>query len=91
MQLLVENAVKHNTASKEHPLVIHIEVVNQYVVVRNNLQKLVVELPSSKVGLDNIVDRYRLLSQLDVEITSTTEEFIVKLPLLAVRERSYTN
>ncbi|MCS4240118.1 sensor histidine kinase [Myroides odoratus] len=91
LQLLVENAVKHNTASKEHPLVIHIEVVNQYVVVRNNLQKLVVELPSSKVGLDNIVDRYRLLSQLDVEITSTTEEFIVKLPLLAVRERSYTN
>jgi len=91
LQLLVENAVKHNTASKEHPLIIHIEVVNQYVVVRNNLQKLVVELPSSKVGLDNIVDRYRLLSQLDVEITSTTEEFIVKLPLLAVRERSYTN
>lgn len=91
LQLLVENAVKHNTASKEHPLVIHIEVVNQYVVVRNNLQKLVVELPSSKVGLDNIIDRYRLLSQLDVEITSTTEEFIVKLPLLAVRERSYTN
>lgn len=91
LQLLVENAVKHNTASKEHPLIIHIEVVNEYVVVRNNLQKLVVELPSSKVGLDNIIDRYRLLSQLDVQISSTTEEFLVKLPLLAIRERNYTN
>ncbi|WP_158960786.1 sensor histidine kinase [Myroides fluvii] len=91
LQLLVENAVKHNTASKEHPLTIHIKVVDQYVVVRNNLQKLMVELPSSKVGLDNIVDRYRLLSKLDVEITSTTESFIVKLPLLASRERKHTN
>lgn len=91
LQLLVENAVKHNTASKEHPLIIYIEVVDQYVVVRNNLQKLVVELPSSKVGLVNIIDRYRLLSKLDVQITRNEEEFIVRLPLLAVRERSFTN
>lgn len=91
LQLLVENAVKHNTASKEHPLVIHIEVIGQYVVVRNNLQKLVVELPSSKVGLANIIDRYRLLSQLDVEITNTTDAFLVKLPLLTNRDRNYTN
>ncbi|MGG5507651.1 MULTISPECIES: sensor histidine kinase [unclassified Myroides] len=91
LQLLVENAVKHNTASKEHPLMIHIEVVDQYVVVRNNLQKLMVELPSAKVGLANIIDRYRLLSKLDVQITSNETAFLVKLPLLTVREKSFTN
>ncbi|MBB1138979.1 sensor histidine kinase [Myroides sp. WP-1] len=91
IQLLVENAVKHNTASKEHPLTIHIEVVDQYVVVRNNLQKLMVQLPSAKVGLANIIDRYRLLSKLDVQITSNETSFLVKLPLLTVREKSFTN
>jgi len=91
LQLLVENAVKHNTASKEHPLIIHLEVVDQYVVVRNNLQKLVVELPSSKVGLKNIVDRYRLLSKVEVQIVRNEAEFLVKLPLLTVREKSFTN
>ncbi|WP_413513540.1 sensor histidine kinase [Myroides odoratus] len=91
LQLLVENAVKHNTASKDSPLYIHIQVVDQYVIVRNNLQKLVVELPSSKVGLTNIIDRYRLLSQLEVQIEHNEIEFIVKLPLLAVRDIMFTN
>ena len=91
LQLLVENAVKHNTASKEHPLIIRIEVIDQYVVVRNNLQKLAVELPSAKVGLDNIIDRYRLLSKLDVQITSNESEFLVKLPLLTIRDNRFTN
>lgn len=90
LQLLVENAVKHNTASKDAPLYIHIQVVDQYVIVRNNLQKLVVELPSSKVGLTNIIDRYRLLSKLEVQIEHNEKEFIVKLPLLAVREIKFT-
>jgi len=88
LQLLVENAVKHNTASKDKPLCIYIEVREQYVVVRNNLQKLVVELPSSKVGLTNIVDRYRLLSKLDVQIEKKEEEFIVKLPLIMKTKES---
>jgi sensor histidine kinase YesM len=82
LQLLVENAVKHNRVSKENPLIIRISIQDKYVVVSNNIQELVVALPSSRVGLSNIVERYRLLSHERVDIIKTGTEFIVKLPLL---------
>lgn len=82
IQLLVENAVKHNSASKEHPLKIEIYVDGDYVIVSNNIQELVVTLPSSKVGLTNIMERYRLLSKNKVVIERTENSFRVKLPLL---------
>ena len=82
LQLLVENAIKHNRASKEFPLVITIDIVDNFVVVCNNIQALVVEIPSSKVGLSNIIERYKLLSTQKVAIQKTTDNFIVKLPLL---------
>lgn len=82
LQLLVENAVKHNSASKENPLYINIEIIDNYVVVRNNHQKLLVDIPSSKVGLSNIVDRYRLLSRKEVIVEIDNDVFEVKLPLL---------
>lgn len=83
LQLLVENAVKHNKASKETPLYIVISIVDDYLQVCNNKQRLMVELPSSKVGLNNIIERYRLLSDQKVEIIDTEAFFIVKLPLLS--------
>lgn len=83
LQLLVENAVKHNKASKETPLYIVISIVDNYLQVCNNKQRLMVELPSSKVGLNNIIERYRLLSDQKVEIIDTEAFFIVKLPLLS--------
>lgn len=82
IQLLVENAVKHNSASKEKPLKIDIYVDGNYVVVSNNIQELVVTLPSSKVGLTNIIERYRLLSKNTVIIEKSADSFIVRLPLL---------
>nr|WP_255669540.1 histidine kinase [Myroides oncorhynchi] len=82
IQLLVENAVKHNSVSKDHPLIIDIYVDGNYVVVSNNIQELVVNLPSSKVGLTNIKERYRLLSKHKVVIEKTESNFMVKLPLL---------
>jgi sensor histidine kinase YesM len=82
LQLLVENAVKHNRVSKEKPLVIKIVIEEKYVIVSNNIQELVVALPSSRVGLSNIVERYRLLTDERIEIIKTNTEFIVKLPLL---------
>lgn len=82
VQLLVENAVKHNKASKEAPLYISISIVGKYLQVCNNRQKLVVDLPSSKVGLNNIIERYRLLTNDKVVVIDSVEFFIVKLPLL---------
>ncbi|MEK6511314.1 sensor histidine kinase [Myroides odoratimimus] len=82
IQLLVENAVKHNSASKESPLRIDIYVEEDYVVIRNNIQELVVTLPSSKVGLMNIKERYRLLSKHKVLIQKADKDFVVRLPLL---------
>ncbi|MHC5201755.1 sensor histidine kinase [Myroides sp. LJL119] len=82
LQLLVENAVKHNKASKESPLYIRIYLQDKYVVVSNNIQELVVIMPSPKVGLRNIIDRYKLLSNTQVQVIKTKESFTVKLPLL---------
>ncbi len=87
LQLLVENAVKHNSASKEKPLYIIIEIIDNYVVIKNNHQKLLVDIPSSKVGLSNIVDRYKLLSKKEVIVDFDNDSFEVKLPLLSKEKR----
>lgn len=82
LQILIENAVKHNIASKSHPLKIHISAEDDLIIVSNNLQKLPNLHYSSKIGLRNIIDRYALLSDKKLSILETAEEFIVKLPLL---------
>lgn len=81
MQLLVENALKHNIASKSIPLQITISATNDYITVRNNLNKKDVAFSTHK-GLENITKRYKLLSDKPVEITKTDTEFIVSLPLI---------
>lgn len=83
LQLLVENAVKHNETSTVSPLRLRIftEGSDRLAVV-NNLQKRKITLPSVKVGLANIVARYRLLNHPYVEIRETETEFKVLLPLI---------
>jgi Histidine kinase len=83
LQLLVENAVKHNNVLKESPLVIEINNRDDgWLVVKNNLQKKTSRVDSSKIGLNNIKEKFRLLEQPDVVINETPTEFIVMLPLL---------
>lgn len=86
LQMLLENAVKHNTIAEEEPLTIDISVEKgEYLVVKNNLQKKRIPLEaSSGMGLSNIKSRYEFLSKTPVEVTETEDEFIVKLPLLAL-------
>lgn len=83
LQLLVENAVKHNEVSSENPLYLNIVVVEgNWLKVSNNLQKKTGAIPSEKVGLANIMAKYRLLGQAEVQVRDTGAEFIVLLPLI---------
>ena len=83
LQLLVENAVKHNAALPHRPLRIRIytdEALNLFVL--NNLQKKVVTVPSNQTGLQNIATKYRLLKQADVVVRQTDTTFQVMIPLI---------
>lgn len=81
LQLLVENAVKHNQVDQRHPLHLHITTLQTgSIVVRNTLRKRTV--PSERVGLANLAAKYRLLQLPDINMEETDEEFIVTIPLL---------
>jgi len=84
LQMLFENAIKHNVVSYQHPLTIEVFVEKgDRLVVRNNLQLKRQEAPSTKIGLENIKNRYRLLTKKEVEVIITHQHFIVVLPLVA--------
>ncbi|RNC85887.1 MAG: histidine kinase [Balneola sp.] len=82
LQLLLENAIKHNVISRAKPLEINISIEDDYLVVDNKIQKKSTQLPSTKVGLKNIKKRYALISDRSVEIVNNNHQFSVSLPLL---------
>ncbi len=85
LQMLFENAIKHNVVSTQDPLHIEVSVEKgDRLVVKNNLQPKKQALPSTKIGLENIKNRYRLLTKMEVEVIVTQQHFIVVLPLVAV-------
>jgi LytS/YehU family sensor histidine kinase len=82
LQMLVENAVKHNVISASRPLTIEIFMEDeQYVVVRNNIQKKIKPEHSTHFGLQSLIHRYRLLGQLPVIVEDDATFFTVKVPL----------
>lgn len=83
LQMLVENAVKHNALSRNKPLVIEIfTTAGNRLVVNNNLQLRKVKGPSNKIGLDNIRAKYELLDLQGFHILEDTKNFSVVLPLI---------
>lgn len=82
LQLLVENAVKHNQMSDEQPLHVGICLEGGELVVRNTLRRPATPTPSTGVGLQNIVNRYRLLTPRPVHVGAVAGEFVVRIPLL---------
>ncbi len=82
LQMLVENAIKHNVISRDKPLTIRISQENDWITVENNVQEKSVFEKSTKVGLQNIINRYSYLSAQPVEITNEPGLFTVRLPLL---------
>jgi hypothetical protein len=81
LQLLVENAIKHNIAGKENPLMIEVFTDTDSITVKNNLQPKE-SFYSTRNGLKNLVQRYKLIAEKEVEINQNEEFFTVKLPLL---------
>jgi hypothetical protein len=83
LQLLIENAVKHSTMSAASPLHVHLYLEGDTLVVRNPLQGRPTPYASTGVGLKNIHNRYRLLTNRAVQVSSTGGFFEVRIPLLA--------
>lgn len=90
LQMLIENAIKHNVISEDEPLHIQIFEQDDYLEVRNNLQEKRIHEASSGLGLSNIKDRYKYLSEQKVKIKKTDTHFIVQLPLLKIKKYAHT-
>ena len=82
VQLLVENATKHNIVSAEQPLTINITTEEGMLVVRNRLQLRTHGQPSTRLGLENIRRQYQDITHRDISVEKTDSEFIVKLPIV---------
>lgn len=83
LQLLVENAVKHNVISRQMPLVIDIfTATGNKLIVNNNLQLKLVKAPSNKIGLENIRSKYEILQRPGFQVLQDDKNFTVVLPLL---------
>ena len=83
LQLLVENAVKHNVLSKNKPLIIDIfTTAGNKLVVSNNLQLRTIKGPSNKIGLNNIKSKYELLNEPGFQVLEDPANFSVVLPLI---------
>ncbi|WP_338731056.1 2TM domain-containing protein [Mangrovimonas cancribranchiae] len=82
LQLLLENAVKHNMVTEKKPLKIHIYEDNGNLIVENNLQPKQIVKKSSGVGLSNIKQRYDLLTNRKVIINQRADSFAVAIPML---------
>ncbi|HOZ83223.1 MAG TPA: histidine kinase, partial [Bacteroidia bacterium] len=82
LQLLLENAIKHNEISKEKNLEVHVAFTNDRIIISNNTNPKVSKDESTGTGLRNIIARYRLLTDKTVQIESSQDYFVVSLPLI---------
>lgn len=82
LQLLLENAVKHNKVLKDAPLLISITVNNNWLQIQNNLQQKPSALHSNGIGLKNIADKYKLMGYEDIIIEKESDFFRVSVPLI---------
>ena len=88
LQMLIENALKHNKFTMKKPLKIQVYLEGDYLVVSNDFRPLAEKdtlEPGS--GLDNIRKRYALISDTEPVIENTEETFVVKLPLLTIENQ----
>jgi LytS/YehU family sensor histidine kinase len=88
LQLLVENAIKHNVASKQNPLLVEIYPKEGFLIVKNKIQERRDGLESTGTGLSNLSTRFQLLKKRTIQIQNDEQYFSVKLPVIE-NESSY--
>ncbi len=84
LQVLAENAIKHNDFNENQPLLIEIKLEKDELVVYNNLRKKGLRKISSKIGLHNLDERYKLTTTKSITIKEEGKYFIVYLPILKI-------
>jgi LytS/YehU family sensor histidine kinase len=82
LQILVENAIKHNELSREKPLMINISLEKDYLVVQNSLMQKPAMVHSTKVGLRNLDAQYFLMARKNIRNDFFENRFVVKLPII---------
>lgn len=82
LQILMENAIKHNIVSSDKPLKIDVYTQNGCLVVCNNLQKKNQVNESTGIGLDNLRNRYRLLGNKEIKVMESENTFTVSIPII---------
>lgn len=87
LQMLIENAIKHNVISELRPLKIHISSQNGFISIKNNYQPKKLEIRNSnRSGLENIKKRYSYFTDKQVQVFQNTDSFIVKIPLVELEQ-----
>ena len=81
LQLLIENAIKHNQVTRRHPLEVSITIQDDYVTVVNNRRPRTDQAAGTGTGLANLRDRYALLTDREPEVIITDTHYTVRLPL----------
>lgn len=82
LQLLLENTVKHNVVSQQKPLHIRIFIDGDYLVIQNDFQKKEVLQDREGVGLQNIINRYGIITKRKVLVEQNEKTFTVRIPIL---------
>jgi len=82
LQVLIENAIKHNEISAEYPLRIDLHIENNFIVVKNSLKLTSHIIDSPKIGLKNLTSRYSLVSEREPYFHRNSDEFVAGIPLL---------
>jgi len=86
LQLMLENAIKHNEISNEKPLHIEVKRDDNFVVVKNNLQLKTTLPASAKMGQHNLQERYRLMGEHTPEFGVEGEFYVARIPLFMNEE-----
>ena len=87
IQVLIENAVKHNIISAIKPLVINVYIDNNNLVVSNSLALRPVPADSTGLGLKGLKEKYKIITDEDIKITQTQTTFRVAVPLITHNEK----
>jgi sensor histidine kinase YesM len=82
LQILLENAIKHNELSIKNPITIHVSVSSHYITIKNRVIQKTYIAPSTGTGLNNLDNRYKLLTGRNIIVYKTNDFFTVKLPLV---------